>query len=248
MGNQFSKPLNIFHEIDENAVPRLRKEPLEHEGYSGSLYTLLTSTVGQHPWFSWLRWLDPVAYAFEALMINEFHNRRFPCTNIVPIGQNYTNLAPDQTSCTTPGSVAGASYVEGDAYINAAFQYYRPHLWRNFGVLVAMVVGFCCIYLCFAEFITGKGSKGEVLLFPRGLVPQFKNRTDEEEDSNDRPKVEDTIAERVLSAGDVPPSIQQQTAVFHWEAVHYDIKVKGGMRTLLEDCDGWVQPGKLTAL
>ena len=24
-----------------------------------------------HPWFAWFRYLDPVAYAFESLMINE---------------------------------------------------------------------------------------------------------------------------------------------------------------------------------
>lgn len=181
-------------------------------------------------------------------MINEFRHRRFPCTNLVPTGPGYTGLAPDQTSCTTPGSVAGLGYVDGDAYINTAFQYYESHLWRNFGILLAMIIGFLFIYLSFAEYITGKGSKGEVLLFPRGLVPHFKKAVDEEEEGNDRPNVQDAIAEKVLSAGDVPPSIQQQTAVFHWEAVHYDIKVKGGTRTLLEDCDGWVRPGTLTAL
>ncbi|KAL8922410.1 MAG: hypothetical protein Q9172_003566 [Xanthocarpia lactea] len=204
-----------------------------------------------HPWFSWLRWLDPVAYAFEAVMINEFSQRRFPCSaaTIVPVGAGYTDLAPDQASCTTVGSVAGIFYVEGDAYINQSFQYYRNHLWRNFGILVAMTIGFLMIYLTFAEYISGKKSKGEVLLFPRGLVPHFKKKVDEEDEAgNDRPTAQDAIAEKVLSAGDVPPSIQQQTAVFHWEAVHYDIKIKGGTRTLLEDCDGWVQPGKLTAL
>jgi ATP-binding cassette subfamily G (WHITE) protein 2 (PDR) len=24
-----------------------------------------------HPWFSWIRYIDPIAYAFESLMINE---------------------------------------------------------------------------------------------------------------------------------------------------------------------------------
>lgn len=27
-----------------------------------------------HPWFRWINYLDPVAYAFEALMINEVRN------------------------------------------------------------------------------------------------------------------------------------------------------------------------------
>jgi ABC-type multidrug transport system permease subunit len=28
-------------------------------------------TSQMHPWFRWINYLDPVAYAFEALMINE---------------------------------------------------------------------------------------------------------------------------------------------------------------------------------
>lgn len=33
-----------------------------------------------HPWFKWLVWLNPLAYAFEALMVNEFHARDYDCT------------------------------------------------------------------------------------------------------------------------------------------------------------------------
>jgi ABC-type multidrug transport system permease subunit len=32
-------------------------------------------TRDMHPWFRWINWLDPVAYAFEALMINEVSSR-----------------------------------------------------------------------------------------------------------------------------------------------------------------------------
>jgi ATP-binding cassette subfamily G (WHITE) protein 2 (PDR) len=32
-----------------------------------------------HPWFKWLTYINPLAYAFEALMVNEFHGREFPC-------------------------------------------------------------------------------------------------------------------------------------------------------------------------
>ena len=41
-------------------------------------------TRNMHPWFRWLNYLDPVAYAFEALMVNEvgihsspIHNPKF---------------------------------------------------------------------------------------------------------------------------------------------------------------------------
>lgn len=36
------------------------------------LYTGFTIPVrDMHPWFKWISYIDPVAYAFEALMINE---------------------------------------------------------------------------------------------------------------------------------------------------------------------------------
>lgn len=43
--------------------------------YTG--YTIPRSYM--HPWFKWLSWINPLAYAFEALMVNEFHGVNFPC-------------------------------------------------------------------------------------------------------------------------------------------------------------------------
>ncbi len=36
-------------------------------------------------WLRWLNYLNPIAYSFEALMDNEFHNREFPCIQFIPI-------------------------------------------------------------------------------------------------------------------------------------------------------------------
>lgn len=43
-------------------------------------------------------------------------------------------------------------------------------------------------------------------------------------------------------------SIEKQTAIFHWEDVCYDIKIKSETRQILDRVDGWVKPGTLTAL
>jgi hypothetical protein len=37
-------------------------------------------------------------------------------------------------------------------------------------------------------------------------------------------------------------------SVFHWEDLCYDIQIKGKDRRLLDHVDGWVKPGKSTAL
>lgn len=198
--------------------------------------------------FRWINYLDPVAYAFESLMINEFHNRQFPCTTFVPRGSPYDNVTPLQHVCSTVGSVAGQNFVDGDAFINTSYEYYHSHLWRNLGILFAMMVASCAMYLFATEFISAQRSKGEVLLFRRGLLPSIVMNNDEEEIIDDRPTAQGTVAEKTITGGEIPPSIQKQTAVFHWEAVNYDIKIKSEGRRLLDDVDGWVKPGTLTAV
>ena len=210
------------------------------------IYTGFTVPIrDMHPWFRWINYLDPVAYAFESLIINEFSNRQFPCSEYVP---NYPDLPDESRVCAAVGGNPNSTTIDGDVYINTSFSYYRSHLWRNLGILIAMTIGFCGVYLVAAEYVSAQRSKGEVLLFKRGHVPMQTVKDDEEEAPVSRPKTRDLVASRTISAGEAPPSIERQTAIFHWEAVNYDIKVKGGTRRLLNDCDGWVKPGTLTAV
>jgi ABC-type multidrug transport system fused ATPase/permease subunit len=113
--------------------------------------------------------------------------------------------------------------------------------------MAALMVFGCAVYLLATEFISAKKSKGEVLLFPRSRVPDLAPQADEESNIDDRVNTE-TVLIREKTVPDAPASIQKQTAVFHWDGVSYDIKIKGGNRVLLDDVDGWVKPGTLTAL
>lgn len=204
-------------------------------------------TRGMHPWFRWINWLDPVAYAFEALMINEFHGVTITCSRFVPTGHGYENVSPEQKICSQTGAEAGANFVDGDTFLRVNYQYEHSHLWRNLGILIALMVFGCAIYLTATEYISAKKSKGEVLLFRRGRVPDRGPTADEESNVDDRVNTE-TVLTREKTIPDAPTSIQKQTAIFHWESVKYDIKIKGKPRRLLDDVDGWVKPGTLTAL
>ncbi|KAK0121069.1 hypothetical protein ONS96_011252 [Cadophora gregata f. sp. sojae] len=207
-------------------------------------------TRDMHPWFRWINWLNPVAYAFEALMINEFHKLKIPCSPamFVPAGLGYENITPEQRICSTTGAAAGADFVDGDTYLMVNFKYERAHLWRNLGVMFALMAFGCAVYLICTEYISAKKSKGEVLLFRRGRVPDLgSKKPDEEANVDDRVNTEAVLA-REKTVLDAPPSIQKQTAVFHWDSVNYDIKIKKEDRRLLDDVDGWVIPGTLTAL
>ncbi|KIV97643.1 hypothetical protein PV10_01362 [Exophiala mesophila] len=196
-------------------------------------------------WARWINYLDPVAYGFEALMINEFSGQNYECTMFVPSGPDYTDVPALSRICGTTGAQPGQSFVNGDDYINTTYQYYASNRWRNFGILIVFMVGFLFTYLVSAEVVSAKKSKGEVLVFRRGHKPAHLKDTPEDAESG-------VTRSAVKADGrDLQPIssiIQKQTAIFQWKDVCYDIKVKGGERRLLDHVDGWVKPGTLTAL
>lgn len=197
-------------------------------------------------WARWINYLDPVGYGFGALMINEFSGQNYECANFVPTGPGYDTAGLTRV-CSTVGSQPGQSFVSGDAYINSSFQYYASQRWRNFGILIAFMIGLMCTYLVAAEFVSAKKSKGEVLVFRRGHKPaSFKKHPAQDAEAGGAGTV--VGAEKDNGLQPISSIIQKQTAIFQWRDVCYDIKVKGGERRLLDHVNGWVKPGTLTAL
>lgn len=95
------------------------------------------------------------------------------------------------------------------------------------------------------EYVSAKKSKGEVLLFPRGKVPPLgSSKADIEAIPDGHINADMKVVQKVTT--EVLPSIQKQTAIFHWTDVTYDIKIKNEHRRLLDEVDGWVKPGTLT--
>ncbi|RPB21384.1 ABC transporter CDR4 [Terfezia boudieri ATCC MYA-4762] len=201
----------------------------------------------------WINYLDPIAYAFEALIVNEFAGQKYPCASYIPHNlmgafPKYDLLAESLAHvCTTVGSVPGQAFVDGDRFISESYNYHSSHLWRNFGILWVLFLFYLVLYLTVAEYISAAKSKGEVLVFRRGMVPAGRAQSDAEEAvamaSEIRPI--DTSAPRV---NEIAANIQRQTSIFHWTDVCYDIKIKNEPRRLLDNVDGWVKPGTLTAL
>jgi ATP-binding cassette subfamily G (WHITE) protein 2 (PDR) len=196
-------------------------------------------------WSKWIRYINPVSYGFEALMVNEFHDREFECNEYIPFGTGYENVSGTQQACRTIGSVPGQPFVSGDAYINSAFNYYAKNKWRNFGIMWVFMFGLMFVYLAGTEFITAKKSKGEVLVFRRGhKLPAPKSKSEEDLEA----AVPGRNASVQNDGSDNIAIIERQTAIFQWEDVCYDITIKKEPRRILDHVDGWVKPGTLTAL
>ncbi|CAI7581737.1 unnamed protein product [Penicillium discolor] len=219
-------------------------------GLAGVMILILVVYTGfvlpvpsMHPWFEWLHYLNPIYYAFEILIANEFHGREFPCSAYVP---SYADLSGDSFSCTAAGSVAGSRTVSGDRFIELNYSYSYSHVWRNFGILIAFLVGFMLIYFIASELNSATTSTAEALVFRRGHEPA-RFRQDHKSGSD----VESTEVSKVPAADTEDKgmgAMEAQTDTFTWRDVCYDIEIKGEPRRLLDNVSGWVKPGTLTAL
>ncbi|ROV89515.1 hypothetical protein VSDG_08497 [Cytospora chrysosperma] len=208
-----------------------------------TIYTGFVIAVPQmHVWFSWIRWLNPLFYAFEILVSNEFHGREYICSSIIP---SYTPLIGDSWVCNAVGAVAGRATVSGDAYIGASYTYYYSHVWRNLGILFGFLVFFTALYVIASELNSSMGSTAEFLVFQRGRVPAYlqEKGTSGSNSQETRPG-SDAINDSGANVGVLEP----QKDIFTWRDVTYDIQIKGEERRLLDHVSGWVKPGTLTTL
>lgn len=205
----------------------------------------------------WINYLDPIAYAFEALIANEFGGQRYRCASYVPANAMGAfpkyDIGAESLShvCTVVGSVPGQAYVDGDRYIGDSFNYHSGNLWRNFGILWVFFFVYLFLYLGGTEYISAAKSKGEVLVFRRGMMPKQTRGGEDAEGGRTMASEKgpvDTAAVDTAASRDLAGTIQRQTSIFHWGDVCYDIKIKNEPRRLLDHVDGWVKPGTLTAL
>jgi len=195
------------------------------------------------PWFSWIRFINPVFYTFEALVANEFHGRQFTCSQFIPA---YPNLSGNSFICSIRGAVPGQRTVSGDAYIESQYTYTYAHEWRNFGILIGFWIFFMATYLIATELNSATTSKAEFLVFRRGHVPPHLRNIDKHQGGENPTETPETHKEdKPEETTDVIPT---QRSIFTWRNVCYDIPVKGGERRLLDNVSGWVKPGTLTAL
>lgn len=221
----------------------------------------LIPPTSMRPWLGWLRWLNPIFYSYEALMANEFAGSQIPCEPpyLVPQGPG---TSPEYQSCTLQGSTPGSTTVSGSAYIETAFNYYEQNIGRNMGILIAFFVFFVAVTALGFEMHKPGAGGGAVTIYKRGQVPETISKameTGEDPDDLEKSKsksdgnaVADAEKERDTSSdseGDAGvDGVAKNETVFTWQNVNYTIPYEGGERKLLQNVQGYVRPGKLTAL
>ena len=174
-------------------------------------------------------------------MANEFRNFNLTCAgeNLVPNGPTYTNIS--NQVCTLQGAITGTDIVVGSDYISRTFNYFPSQMWRNFGIILTFT----------AAFMVLNGLLSEVLLYGASgrTITLFKKENKERKSLNEALSEKRKERKRGESSNtDAVKLLIESKRVLTWEALNYDVPVKGKKLRLLNDIYGYVRPGELTAL
>lgn len=112
--------------------------------------------------------------------------------------------------------------------------------------MCGFLVGLFFVYVAAAETARPPQSKGEVLVFRRGKQPGKSLGLETGDVESQHELV--TSGNDARAAPTEPATKPEDRPVFHWNDICYDVDIKGETRRILSQVDGWVQPGKSTAL
>ncbi|KAJ5935927.1 ABC multidrug transporter atrF [Penicillium verhagenii] len=218
-------------------------------GYVIPKQTLIDSSI----WFGWLFYLNPISYAYEAVLTNEFSGRTMECaaSQLVPSG---SGAVTGHQGCALTGSSVDQTSVPGTQYLTANFEFTRSHLWRNFGVVIAFTVLYILVTIWAAEFLSFVGGGGGALVFKKSkrskqIAAQTTTGTDEEKVG--KPSDDAALARGEASSGSEDGAFNRLSSserCFTWSDVEYTVPYGNGTRKLLNNVNGYAKPGVMIAL
>ncbi|WAQ82669.1 hypothetical protein PtA15_3A32 [Puccinia triticina] len=192
-------------------------------------------------WLIWIYYMNPVNYAFSALMGNEFGRISLACTgdSIAPRGPGYPAGIGANQACTVLGSRPGSPIVIGEDYIRSNFSYSESHVWRNFVIVCAFAALFLILLFIAVETLAlGSGSPA---------INVFAQENEERKKLNAKLQERKQDFRSGKATQDLSGLIQTRKP-FTWEDLSYSVSVPGGQKKLLTNIYGYVKPGTLTAL
>ncbi|KAL9602675.1 MAG: hypothetical protein Q9219_001665 [cf. Caloplaca sp. 3 TL-2023] len=228
--------------------------------FSGTAFNLLIIYTGyvivkpqllsQKIWFGWLYYVNPIAYAFEGVLTNEFAGRVMDCapSQLVPQGPG---IQPEYQGCAISGAQSGSSSVTGENYLQSTYEYTRSNLWRNFGVVIAYTVLYILVTVVATElfqFVTGGGG---AIVFKKGAQKNIISRPKADDEEKGGESSDNGVSSRQLRSGkedDSLPKTATSDEIFTWTNVQYSVPYEGSQRKLLNDVHGYAKPGVMIAL
>lgn len=176
--------------------------------------------------------IDPISYAFEAVLTNEFHNLELACSTsaIVPNGAAYTNEL--YQTCSLPGSIAGSLIVLGDDYLSKAYDFHHDRIWFNLGILALQAF----------VFLIGSIIATDLLEFAQDGNKQVFLKPS----SYQKIKEQDTVA--IAIEEEPTQALLTNNSVLTWSDISLWVDTDLDTRKLLDGINGYVKGGRMTAL
>ncbi|KAJ6512945.1 pleiotropic drug resistance ABC transporter [Mycena sanguinolenta] len=201
------------------------------------------------PALRWITYINPMRYAFEGVMANEFHTLNGTCASLVPQGPGYENITLANQVCATVGAVAGQTFVDGNRFIAESYGYSVKNQWLNVGLSLTFT-GACLVALfIFTEFNTTSSRETPVVMFKRGSK-QVAEIVDTKAKDVEMADMDDVYVDslRRTREKEALSNAAPMSDVFSWQNINYEVPVEKGTRKLLDNVSGYVAPGTLTAL
>ncbi|KAF9114948.1 hypothetical protein BGX27_009378 [Mortierella sp. AM989] len=230
--------------------------------YSGVLLLCLVLYSGylipyqaMRGWFIWIFWVNPLAYAFKALVANEFKGLELECTDrsLIPNGPGYDNLA--YQVCAVYGSRPGELYVDGPAYLYGAYRYKTSQMWINVAAVLCFWLLFTFLTVLIMEWKEfGKGGfSTNVYKRPKRGTTRPNGRVAPDVEHGTDPNA---FESKVPGSNPIQTKPEEQLdmakgSVFSWEDLDYVVPYPSdpsGKKQLLTKIAGLVKPGTMTAL
>lgn len=230
---------------------------------SGFAVSALITFVGyeqpkpqMHPWFVWIYWIDPLAYAFESLLSNEFRGQTIPCANNNLIPNYLPQYLDGPAACSGVGGAQPfAVTVSGEDYLSS-LSYSPSHIWRNVGILFAWWALFVALTVFFTRRWRDASEAGQNRVVPREKAKKYAAAVSDEESvlsvggsvSSSKKEQEEPEAKQESPEAKEDTQLVRNTSVFTWRNLTYTVKTPTGDRVLLDNVHGYVKPGMLGAL
>ena len=194
-------------------------------------------------WWRWLSYCNPVSFAFEILLTNEFRGKVMSCTpeEMIPPGAAVANQV-----CPVLGNRPGTMLIDPSSYLDIKYGYEWSNAHRNVGIIIGFFIFNIIVYMVASEFQRDPAS-GTVMIFKRGKVSkrELKSLVSNPEHVQDNGQQSTAVEQKENRTDD---ALAVSDEVFSWRNINYDVSIKGKPRRLLDNVSGFVAPGKMTAL
>ncbi|EPY53298.1 ABC transporter Pdr1 [Schizosaccharomyces cryophilus OY26] len=194
-------------------------------------------------WFRWLAYANPIQYGYESVMLNEFKDRIFNCSAIIP------NLRfPLQNNiCPSPSSMPGIPYIIGSSYLNVVFKYTTDFLWKNCGIILGFAIFILLLSLVVANYI--RYDRTSMVIPEYQLRKLYTTVQSSWANNSSEAALKQKKEGEAHRAMDISTSLRTTDELsLCWKDLSFYILEDGVQKCVLQKLNGYVKPGCLMAL